>query len=206
MMKKLLALVLFFVLLMSFAACSAGKPEEKEAENPIIGTWQTGGDGNLIYEFKENGKIVLTVVKKGSTAEETKTMEYTYNEKTGELKIDDFGKVIKVKINECFMDFDNGRMQFGRVYGEKDSCGALNDVLGNWVSALGNNGTMKINKDGTVKMTLPAGSITGIYIYNPDTKELKIPEVGFRWKLEETDKGMQLTDIVAGDGFNFVKE
>lgn len=206
-MKKLFAFVLILALVISLAACSGNNSKKKDDTNPIVGTWQTYvSNATWTYEFKENGKTVLTIAKKGSTAKEEQNGEYTYNEKTGELKLDDSGKVIKVKINECFMDFDNGDLQFGRVYGEKDTCGALNDVLGNWVHYLGDDGTMKINKDGTIKMTIPAGSVTGIYIYNPATKELLIPEAGFRWKLEETDSGMQLTDLVAGGALTFVEK
>ena len=176
--------------------------------SPIVGTWHTYVSNVIfVYEFDEDGTYVYTANRKNGSSS-TKIEEegnYTFDESKNKLTLKSETKVETkdVIVDGCMMMF--GDLPFGKVYSGKVDCPALNDILGKWVDSTGS-GSMTISKDGTAKMTIPTGSVTGIYVYNPTTKELVIPEAGFRWKLEDVNNCIQFTDIVYNGALSFVKK
>ena len=191
-MKKALSLILALTLCLSLCACGGDKKKAKES--PIVGTWHTYATGvTSTYTFKANGKYSLDMV--GSfNMEDSGT--YTFNEENGTVTFnsDDSGEdaTYKVEIRDCCMILNS--VQYGKVYSKSESCDVLDIVLGKWVHTSLEGTYLTFNKDGTCSLTTPSGTDTGIYIYDPVTEKVEIPNADLIFVFEENGNRLSATN------------
>ncbi len=176
-MKKSISMILAVVLCLALCACG-------QETNPIVGTWRGGVRSNTFtyvfnadgtYDFRTTGLIAVS--QRGT---------YTYDEKTRVLSLvgedgNEFRRTIE--LNECYMSLD--QVSYGKSYGDKEECPALDKILGTWYHKVIKDFVLEFYKNGTYQITTPESAEDGIYIYNPATGIIEIPGANITLKLDE---------------------
>ena len=181
-MKRVISLVL--ILAMCLGLCACGK------KSPIVGTWHTCIMGaKLTYVFKSNG--TYTFASDGTVHMEEKG-KYTISKDETSITFNTEGKesTAKLSIDQCMMYI--GTTRYGRSYSATEKADVLKDVLGSWKHTTKSGVTLEINKDGTCVLTTTTGTETEVYIYDPNMRNVYLPDEDILFKLEETSDGVRL--------------
>ena len=180
-MRKVLSLILVFVLCLSLCACGS--------KSAIVGTWRTYIAGTTFtYVFDNN---TYTYTFEGAINLEGKG-KYVLNEDSGTIRlIKDDGEVTHtVELRDCCMIFN--RVQYGKAYKENEKCEVLDVLLGKWDHSFLDDVYLEFNKDGTYLLMYNGEPEKGLYIYDPVEETVRIPGASLTFKFNKTFSGTEL--------------
>lgn len=186
-MKKILALVLVFVLCLALWACGSN--------NGIVGTWRTYIVGTTYtFVFKNNNTYTYTYE---GAFNMNGTGTYVLNEENGTIILtNDDGEITQtVQIRDCCMILN--QVKYGKAYTERENCEVLDILLGKWEHPSLENTYLEFYKNGTYKLMFQGEVDTGLYIYDPVEGTVHITDASLTFKFSEQASE---THLYATDG------